>query len=348
MTTKKNEKRKSFIWALAIFTLVTCFIVWEANARVFQRGPMRFEDVQIDTAVTTTQSFISSIIFEGATADAYETTLSVTDPPADVTYQFPTGTAGTYYPMVSTLATNQVGIANSIWGATGSTLVAEGATADASETTIGFTDPTADVIYQFPTGTAGTYYPMISTLATNQVGIANSIWGTTTGLIAEGATADGFEITLSFSDATADSTVTVPADNTGNVSIVSSETVAATNVLTSAECGKTSYLNHATEFVSTLPALSTVSAGCEFEFIVANAPESASYTVITGNSLENLIYGLVVVNGATVAGSTEDTITFVDGNATIGDWAKVRSDGTSWFVKGQGSAATSITLTQAD
>lgn len=133
----------------------------------------------------------------------------------------------------------------------------------------------------------------------------------------------------------------------GNI-LIESETVAATNVITAAECGKDFYLSHATEFASTLPALSTVSAGCRMRFIVAAAPVGADYTVVTGNSLENQIFGQVVVNNATVAGADEDTITFAASAALKGDWAEVVSDGTSWYVSGLGVGAGAITLTAAD
>lgn len=126
-----------------------------------------------------------------------------------------------------------------------------------------------------------------------------------------------------------------------------SEVVAATNVITAAEAGKTFYLSHATEFVSTLPAVSTVSAGTVFRFVVDAAPVGDDYTVITGNTLETVIFGTVTVNGAVVGGISEDTITFADGVAIKGDWVEVRSDGTSWYVSGQGFAAGAITLTDA-
>ena len=126
-----------------------------------------------------------------------------------------------------------------------------------------------------------------------------------------------------------------------------SEVVTATNVITAAEAGKTFYLSSATEFVSTLPAASAVSAGTVFRFVIDLAPDGADYTVITGNTTENIMFGLAVVNGAMVDGASEDTITFTDGAAVKGDWAEVRSDGTSWYVSGQGVAATAITLTQA-
>jgi hypothetical protein len=130
--------------------------------------------------------------------------------------------------------------------------------------------------------------------------------------------------------------------------LLPAEDTTATNILTASESGKVIWLNSDTEFVTTLPALSTVSAGTRFKFIVKAAPASADYTVITGNSLENKIYGLAVVNGASVPAADEDTITFADGVAVVGDWVEVVSDGTNWYVSGQGHAAGAITLTAAD
>lgn len=130
--------------------------------------------------------------------------------------------------------------------------------------------------------------------------------------------------------------------------MIATETLTAADTILAAECGKTFYLNSATEFATALPALSTVSAGCRFKFVVNAAPSGANYTVTTGNSLENQIFGLAVVNGASVAGASEDTITFTGAAAVKGDWVELESDGTSWYVVGQAVAATGITLTAAD
>lgn len=57
----------------------------------------------------------------------------------------------------------------------------------------------------------GTNTPVVpSSLSTNAVGVANSIWGISGGLVAEG-TDDTFETTFNFLDATADTTINVPA-----------------------------------------------------------------------------------------------------------------------------------------
>lgn len=127
------------------------------------------------------------------------------------------------------------------------------------------------------------------------------------------------------------------------------ETVAATNVLTKAESGKTMFLSHATEFVTTLPA---PAAGLEFEFIVADAPESASYTIVTNGSA-NIIRGHILttdVNSATDADfetSGGDTLSFVDAKAVLGDRARFISDGTYWYVQAECSVFDAITITTA-
>ena len=77
------------------------------------------------------------IVFEGATQDAYETTLAVTDPTADRTLTLPNNSG--------TLAIDPLTYTDS--------LVMEGATADDYETTIAITDPTADVTVTIPNAT---------------------------------------------------------------------------------------------------------------------------------------------------------------------------------------------------
>lgn len=119
------------------------------------------------------------------------------------------------------------------------------------------------------------------------------------------------------------------------------EDVTAVNTLTYGECGKTVFLNSGTEFATTLPA---PSAGCSFEFIVKAAPAGQAYTVVTSGGA-NLIDGSATVNGAAVAAVNEDTITFTASAAVSGDWVRLISDGTNWYVSGQGVAATSIAFT---
>ena len=127
-----------------------------------------------------------------------------------------------------------------------------------------------------------------------------------------------------------------------------SETVTATNVITAQENGKTFFLNSATEFVSTLPALL---AGLFFRFIVAAAPSGASYTVVTASSA-NILKGHVLTSqdaGGTADSETSggDTLSFVDGKAVAGDMAEFYCDGTNWFVSAKSKVFDAITITTA-
>ena len=124
------------------------------------------------TAITTDANvFTGDIIFEGATDDAYETTLTVTDPTADRTITLPnlTGTVTTLEgvqtltnktftsPIIAggTLSgtfTGTMDITGTVLG-TANPLVFEGATDDDYETTIAVTDPTADRTITMPNAT---------------------------------------------------------------------------------------------------------------------------------------------------------------------------------------------------
>jgi len=120
-------------------------------------------DYFIDASSTVNPAFGSSITFEGATANDFETTLAITDPTADRTITFPdaTGTVvladGSGNVTVSgdlTVSGTTTTINSTTINAT-TGIVFEGATANAFETTLTVTDPTADrtVTFQDATGT---------------------------------------------------------------------------------------------------------------------------------------------------------------------------------------------------
>ena len=144
-----------------------------------------------------------NIVFEGSTANAYETTLTVTDPTADRTLTLPneTGTilttASTISPTVNTLTI-------------GSTSIALGATAS---TIAGLTSLTATTLYAGADGAA------------NAVSIG------TAGLVFEGSTADGYETTISVVDPTADRAINFP-NAAGTVALLTSLSATAGSGLT--------------------------------------------------------------------------------------------------------------------
>lgn len=100
--------------------------------------------------VLGTLSGATPLVLEGATADAFETSITVTDPTAarTVTLADASGTV-----VLSTLATNAPGVANSVT-AESNKLVFEGATgADGFQIFITPTDPTADRTVTLPNRT---------------------------------------------------------------------------------------------------------------------------------------------------------------------------------------------------
>jgi cytoskeletal protein CcmA (bactofilin family) len=135
--------------------------------------------------------------------------------------------------------------------------------------------------------------------------------------------------------------------------LLDSEDVTAANSVTAAECGKIFFLNSAAEFETDLPAISTVPAGCWFEFYITAAPADADYTIITGNAKENLIYGGVVEREVDTGDdgpylAQADTITFVQAVAVISDYVRLVSNGAHWYLSGQTNADGAVTVTQAD
>ena len=231
-----------------------------------------------------TSVFETKITFEGATDDAYETVLAITDPTADRTITFPNATGTVSTTTATETLTNKTLTSPTINGGTfsgtftgtqdltgvvlsgASPLVFEGATADAYETTLTFTDPTADRVITMPNATdtlvgkatTDTFTNKSIDLGTNTLTGSLAEWntalqsesfasltgsetltnktltsptitggtfsGTFTGtqdltgvvlsgaspLVFEGATDDGYETTLAFTDPTADSVITVP------------------------------------------------------------------------------------------------------------------------------------------
>jgi hypothetical protein len=119
---------------------------------------VNFQNYFDSSAVTSlgVLSGASPIILEGDTADAYETTIAVTDPTADRTVTL-ADAAGTV--MLSSLATNGADAANAVTGASNA-LVFEGTTADDYETSVTSTDPTADNTITLPDDSGAiTYSP---------------------------------------------------------------------------------------------------------------------------------------------------------------------------------------------
>ena len=173
------------------------------------------------TVDSTTINIQNSFVFEGATDDAYETTLTTVDPTADRTVSLPNATTTLVGQDTTDTLTNKTLTAPTVNAATvtgvvtatsavfagASPLVFEGATSNAYETTFAITDPTADrtVTFQDATGTVA--------YLTDITGGGASEFSTVTvntSVIFEGSTDDSNETTLAVVDPTADRTINLP------------------------------------------------------------------------------------------------------------------------------------------
>lgn len=128
---------------------------------------------------------------------------------------------------------------------------------------------------------------------------------------------------------------------------LSVEVVTAAKTLAAADSGKTYILNSATEFAVTLPA---PALGLRFTFIVGAAPSGASYTIVTNGTTQNVLHGVGVSSAdaggsvSSTAGTAVDVITFVDGQAKVGDRVDMVCDGGAWYALGFCSDEDAITF----
>lgn len=123
----------------------------------------------------------------------------------------------------------------------------------------------------------------------------------------------------------------------------------AARTITVADHGAKFFLGTAGGFAVTLPTAAAALRGFTVQFHVEVAPTTA-YTIVTGNSAEQLLAGLVHAS----SGGDEDsetaftgtTVTFVANTATIGDWCEIVSAGASgWIAKCFCNATGAMTIT---
>tara|TARA_R100001443_G_scaffold16411_2_gene26446 strand:+ start:3318 stop:3734 length:417 start_codon:yes stop_codon:yes gene_type:complete len=117
------------------------------------------------------------------------------------------------------------------------------------------------------------------------------------------------------------------------------ETVTATGSLNLSDSGKVFRIS-GTGYTVTLPA---PTAGWKAKFVVA-AAFSTDFIVQSPADNRDTINGGVMVNGAIVEADAVDRVTFEDDAESIGDYIEIHSDGTSYFLWGNGNAASSISV----
>jgi hypothetical protein len=150
MATRMQQRRGTASqWTSANPVLNAGEMGWESDTNKFKigDGTNHWADLDYfaDTNSTVNPAFGTSITFEGATADSYETTLQVTDPTADRTITLPNVT-GTVITTGNLSDITDIGVFTS-------TITMEGSTANDFELTLSAGDPTADRTLTFPDAT---------------------------------------------------------------------------------------------------------------------------------------------------------------------------------------------------
>jgi len=304
-------------------------IGWESDTNKFKIGDgvnnWTSLDYFADIDSTVNPAFGTSITFEGATADSYETTLQVTDPTADRTITLPNVTG-------TVITTGNLSDITNI-GVFTSTITMEGSSADDFELTLSATDPTADRTITFPdaTGTvalttdiaAGTVTETGTQTLTNKTLTSPVVSGLTlsdSGIVIEGSSADAHETTLTVTNPTADRTITFP-DETGTVQLRVTD-------VSDTEIG---YLNGVTSAIQTQMDAKASLASPTFTGTVTLPSGTVTSTMIldgtiaTADIADSAITSAKIADGTIVAGDIADgaitTAKILDGTIATGDIA---------------------------
>jgi hypothetical protein len=263
-------------------------------------------DYFVDANSTVNPAFGTSIVFEGATADSYETTLQVTDPTADRTITLPNVT-GTVITTGNLSDITDIGVFTS-------TIVMEGSTADAYELTLSAGDPTADRTLTFPDATDTLVGRATTDTLTNKTLTSPTVSGliiSDSGIVFEGATANDYETTLTVTDPTADRILTLP-NSTGTIATeeyvdsavsgaeVDQSTLAGTGISWNAGTSKFD--------VDTLTIQARVADVSDTEIGYLNGVTSAIQTQIDNKAS---------LSGATFTGAVSGTSLTLSGDLTV-------------------------------
>ena len=263
-----------------------------------------------DGAANSIKITLGNIIFEGATANNFETTLTVTDPTADRTITLPDET-GTVFTTASSIPTSNLA-ANVI--TFGSTSAGLGST---QANILGLTRLESGEIVAGGSGT----------------GTANSITLASGNITFEGSTADANEIIFTAADASgSDKTITLP-NATGTVALLSTLSVASGSGLTynsgTGEFSTNAIPNAKLAHSSVTIGTTAIALGTSNTTITGLSSITSSAVVTDDNGFrirdnsDNTKQLAFECSG--ISGSTTRTLTVPDANGTIATQAYVQT-----------------------
>jgi hypothetical protein len=278
---------------------------WESDTNKFKIGDgvnnWTSLDYFSDINSTVNPAFGSSITFEGATANDFETTLAITDPTADRTITIPdvTGTV---------ITTGNLSDITNI-GVFTSTITMEGSTANDFELTLSAGDPTADRTITFPdaTGTVALTSDIAVTASSTTTFSNKSISlgsNTVTSTLAELNTAisDADVATLAGSETLTNKTLTTPTINGPTIT----------------DTGQTPTIHGIY-----LPAPHTIifegTTANEFETTLTAGEPTADRTITLPDATGTvaLAANVAALSGATFTGAVSGTDLTLSGNLTV-------------------------------
>ncbi len=137
---------------------------------------------------------------------------------------------------------------------------------------------------------------------------------------------------------------TVGADGSVKERLRSSRinTISSATSLTKANDGDIIELSAAAGAAINLPAVADIDEGWKVKVYVGAAFATTNWTIV---SATDVIQGHALVDGAHIAASDENTISFVASAENVGDFVEVFFDGTNFITFGSGVASGSITFT---
>jgi hypothetical protein len=358
MATRMQQRRGTAAqWTSSNPTLEAGEIGFETDTNKFKIGDgtnlWANLDYFADINSTVNPSFGSSITFEGATANDYETVLAVTDPTADRTITLPNVTG-------TVITTGNLSDITNI-GVFTSTITMEGSSVDDNELTLSAGNPTADRTLTFPdatdtlvgkattdtltnksislttntvTGTKAEFNSAMSdadfaTIAgtetlTNKTLTSPTVSGLTlsdSSIVIEGATADGFETTLTVTDPTANRTITFP-DSSGTVALAGDVAASLGSYIESADIGAIDGVAGLDGSKNLLvPGTKIVFEGTtdafETEFVVTDPAADVTITFPDATGTVALAGNVAALSGATFTGAVSGTDLTLSGNLTV-------------------------------
>jgi hypothetical protein len=263
----------------------------------------------------------SPLVFEGATADDYETTLAFTDPTADRVITVPNATDTLVGKATTdTLSNKSYDLGGTGNTATGSLAEFNSALQGDSFVTLTGTETLTNKTLTSPTINAGTF----SGTFTGTMDITGTVLSGASPLVFEGATADDYETTLTFTDPTADRTITIP--NATDTLTGKATTDTLTNK--SVDLGNNTFTGSLAEFNSALQSESFLSlTGSE-----TSTNKTLTTPTVTSGVLNTTVSGSALTDednmssdSATKLASQQSVKAYVDAQVT-GEDLDVTSD----------------------